>query len=181
MSGNGNNDLVETFRATMSVFGVPVSVLSPGRIGTQVAQVEPTMFYFYAVGGRYAVSAGNIAEKQYVALDSDGYLCIGDRVEQFNILDLENNFLANKNHPQGEVVINLYSSRSERVMQFDGDDAFDDQETLYNFLIAGRKVRRENLSGEVTYIVPDGRGAWMKYPADKPFMPKPVPILLNIQ
>lgn len=181
MSVNGSNDLVETFRATMSIFGAPVSVLSPGKIGTQVAHVEPTMFYFYAVGSRYAVSAGNIEEKQYIALDSDGYLCIGDRVEQFCILDLDNNFLANKNHPQGEVVISLYSSRGEHVIQFEGDNAFDDQDTLYNFLIAGRKVRRENLSGEISYVVPNGRGAWVKYPADKSFTPKPVPIVLNVQ
>lgn len=181
MSIEWNVSLVESFRATMSIFGSPVSVLSSERIGTQVAQVEPTMFYFYSFDNNYLVSVGDIAGKQYVALSDDGYLGIGTRAEHFGIFDLENNSPLSKNHPQGEVVINLYSSRSERVIQFDGDDAFDDQETLYNFLIAGRKVRRENLSGEVTYIVPDGRGAWMKYPADKPFTPKPVPILLNIQ
>ncbi|WP_223467091.1 hypothetical protein [Pseudomonas sp. GL-RE-26] len=177
----GNDEQVEIFRATMSIFGAPVSVLSPGRIGTQVTHVEPTVFYFYAVSDGYLVSAGDISGKQYVALDGDGYLGIGNRAERFSILDLENNFLAKKNLPQGEVVINLYSSRNERVIQFDGDDAFDDQETLYNFLIAGRKVRRENLSGEVTYMVPDGRGAWVRCSGDKSFTPKPVPIVLNIQ
>jgi hypothetical protein len=181
MFGYEYDGKIETFRATMSIFGAPVSVLSPGRIGTQVAHVEPTMFYFYAVSSGYLVSAGDISGKQYIDLDGDGYFCIGSRAEPFSILDLENKSLAKKNHPQGEVVVNMQSSKSERVIQFNGDDAFDDPDTLYNFLIAGRKIRRENLSGEVAYMVPDGQGAWMRYPADKSFTPKPVPIVLNIQ
>ncbi|WP_347911328.1 hypothetical protein [Pseudomonas grandcourensis] len=181
MFNNRVDELDLSFRATMSIFGRPVSVLSPGRVGTQVAQVKPTTFHFYCFANQYIVSVGDIAGKQYVVLDDDGYLGIGKRAEHFGIFDLENSSPLSRNHPQGEVDIYLYSSKTERVMQFEGDNAFDDQETLYNFLIAGRKVRRENLSGEVSYMVPDGRGAWMRYPANKPFTPKPVPIVLNIQ
>ncbi|MGE8176742.1 hypothetical protein [Pseudomonas fluorescens] len=180
MFGYGHDDRNENLRGTMSIFGRPVSVIRSSEIGTQRSHVEPTLFYFYGGEGKYSISAGDIADKKYVALDKEGYLCIGGRAEPFTLLDSNDRPLQN-NRPQGEVVIKMYASYSAAVLQFGGDEAFDDRDTLYNFLIAGRKVEGIDRHGDAYYLVPTGDGSWKKHPADKPFVHKPVPIVLNIK
>ncbi|MNI97580.1 hypothetical protein D3C73_1562510 [compost metagenome] len=66
-------------------------------------------------------------------------------------------------------------------MMFDREGSFDDPEKLYNFLMVGRKVRELDVNRDVFYLVPSGRDTWVQYPANKDFMPLPLPIVLYIQ
>lgn len=175
----GDDEVRENFRATMSVSGRPVTVISPGRLGTQRAYAEPAQFYFYYSRDKCIVTVGDLNGRQYIGLDNDGYLCVKDRAENFTLLDSESNAIV-KNLPQGKKGVHMYASYNARVMQFDGDDAYDDPDTLYNFLIAGQKIRREDLNGDVFYFVPAGDGTWVKHPADKPYTAKPVQIVLDV-
>ncbi|KAB0494731.1 hypothetical protein [Pseudomonas vancouverensis] len=170
----------ETFKGTLSIFGSPVSVISPERIGARLPGHEPTLFYFYASTDKFLISVGDMDNKQRVALDSDGYLCISDRAESFTLRTLDQQLLS-RSPSKGGVVINAYAKSSAAVIQFDGDDAFDDQDTLYNFLIAAMKLERVDSNRDVYYKVPTGTGTWKKHPADKAFTAKPVPIVLNVQ
>ena len=181
MFSDGQKNLVESFRATMSIFGLGVSVLTPDRIGIQAELVEPTLFYFYATGNQYVVTVGDKAEGRYIGLDAEGFFCIKSDGEKFHILDLENDFLVNSHYSQGEVVVNMYSAKSERAMMFDREGSFDDPEKLYNFLMVGRKVRELDVNRDVFYLVPSGRDTWVQSPANKDFMPLPLPIVLYIQ
>lgn len=180
MFGYEYDDWRETFKGTLSIFGSPVSVISPDRIGARLPGNEPSLFYFYKSSDKFLISVGDMENKQFVALDSEGYLCIRDRAEGFTLQNLRGESLS-RVAPKGEVVINIYATALAPVMQFDGDDAFDDMDTLYNFLIVGRKLKCVNSDGDVYYMVPTGTGTWKKYPADKSFTAKPVPIVLEIK
>lgn len=177
----GDDEVRENFRATMSVLGRPVTVISPGRMGTRRAHAEPALFYFYYSRDRCIVTVGDLAGRQYVGLDKDGYLCVKDRAEDFTLLDSESNAVVKNYLPQGKIGVHMYASDRARVMQFDGDDAYDDLDTLYNFLIAGRKIRSEDSNGDVFYYVPTGDGAWVKHPAHKPYTATPVQIVLDVK
>lgn len=170
------------FNATMNVLGRPVVVL-PGRIGTRRVSGEPVQFEFQCIRDNFIITVvgGGEANGQYVGLDKDGYLCIRDMPVTFTFLDSEDRKLAWNNLPQGKADVRMFTSDGSAIMQFGGDDAFEDLDTLYNFLIAGRKVRNENIRGDVVYVVPTGQDSWVKYPAEKPYTAKPVQIALDIK
>lgn len=169
------------FNATMNVLGRPVVVL-PGRIGTRLAGGEPAQFEFQCTGDNFIINVvGGEANGQYVGLDQEGYLCVSEKLSTFNFLDSQDEMLTWSNFPQGKAVVRMFTSDGSAIMQFGGDNAFEDNDTLYNFLIAGRKVRKENVRGDVAYVVPSGEDSWMDYPADKPYTAKPVQIVLDIK
>jgi len=125
------------------------------------------------------ITVGNIAEKQYVALDGKGYLCIADRAEKFKLSDLDGAPLL-KNQLPGERVVHVRDSSNISVMLFEGEDGFEDDDIIYNFLIAGRKIKHQTENKGVFYTVPAGDGTWKQYPADKAFVATPTPLLLRV-
>lgn len=174
------SDQRPSFDATMNVLGRPVVVL-PGRIGTQRNGGEPVQFGFQCIRENFIVTAGDEADWQYVGLDKEGYLCVSDKPVTFMFLDSEDRKLAWNNLPKGKADVRMFTSDGSAIMQFGGADAFEERDTLYNFLIAGQKVRSENIGGDVFCLVPTGEDSWVKYPADKPYTAKPVQIVLDVK
>ncbi|QAX84198.1 hypothetical protein C2E19_10125 [Pseudomonas sp. DTU12.3] len=170
----------EQFKGTLTSFGHPVSVLQDGKLGATLPSVEPTVFSFYGSRGTYMITVGNITRGEYVGLTSEGYLHVVNAAVKFTIKDLQGISLLQHQDVGGQVVVHMRAREVEPVILFDGNDAFDDLDTLHNCLIAGRKIRHETENKGVFYTVPTGQGSWEKCPADQQYAATPTPLILNI-
>lgn len=169
-----------SFSATLDISGRPVMVLENGRIGTRWNNGEPALFHFNFIGSYCSIYVAG-EQAGCVSCDESGYLELRTQPTIFHLQDTETGSMEWSGVALGNALINLSTVYGAPVLQFDGDDAFNDIDTLYNFLIAAQKVRVEAASGNVKYMVPNGNGVWKKIPESQSYSPEPVSIGLSIK
>ncbi len=173
----------ESFKGYFTAFGQPVAlidVINEHKLGARLAECEPTVFHFYKISkGQYMLALGDDADGQYIGLNASGYLCLNSVGEIFNIGELDG--ATPVGEVPGETAVYLTAnSDGACVMLFGGADAFDDPDVVYNFLIAGRKLKRFTENKGVFYVVPNGRGTWEQFPADQRYIGNATPLMLNV-
>jgi len=169
-----------SFCATMEVAGRPVMVLENRRIGTQWNNGESTLFYFNFVGDYCSIYV-DVEGPCCVSCDEKGYLELKTQPTIFHLLDADTGSMDWSGTSPGSALINLSTVYGGSVLQFGGDDGFDDRDVIYNFLIAAQKIKVEAVSNTTKYIVPTGEGGWKDYPENQSYSPKPVSIGLSIK
>ncbi|MFV0931414.1 hypothetical protein [Pseudomonas jessenii] len=171
---------IVSFSATLDISGRPVMVLEGGRIGTCWNNGEPTLFCFIFIGSFCSIYVAG-EQAGCVSCDERGYLELGTQPTMFHLQNAETGSMEWSGVALGSALINLSTVYGAPVLQFDGDDAFNNVETLYNFLIAAQKVRMDPDSRNVEYMVPWGNGFWRKTPENQSYSPEPVSIGLSIK
>ncbi|CAI8941827.1 hypothetical protein D3C76_907660 [compost metagenome] len=169
-----------SFSATLHISGYPVRVLENGSIGTQWNGGEPTLFYFNFVGSYCSIYVAG-EQAACVSCDERGYLVLRAQPTIFHLQDTETGSMEWSGVAAGSALINLSTVYGGPVLQFGGDDAFNDRDTLYNFLIAAQKVKVETIRDTVKYIVPSGEDSWKSISEKQSYSPKPVSIGLSIK
>jgi hypothetical protein len=169
-----------SFRATMSVDGRPVNIISSGRIGTRRHQLDAVEFDFSCAFDKITIAVGSGADKRYLGTDEKGYLCLKDEPDQFALKDDRHKWLGTGNLPQGKLIVSMFTVEQHAVIQFEGAEAYEDVDVVNNPLIVARESKQEYISGEVRYFIPDGQGSWVEYSSSKYYEIEPVMIELNV-
>lgn len=165
-----------SFKATMSVAGLPVTLLGD-RVCTTRNRAQPTLFEFQVYEDDCYLTVGD----KFVSMNSDGYICVDNVGEFFAINPSRGRVLVSDSLPQGKFEVSLTSKElGAPVILYGYGESFDD-ERIYDFLIAARKVGRMNRHRDIDYYVPTGDGSWIKYPENKPYNVTPVQITLEVQ
>ena len=167
------------FKGVFKSFGHSVAVINKSRVGALRRNAEPTVFHFRNFINQFVITVGNSDREEFVGINREGYLCISTEVTLFTLVDLDGRPLS-KDQSAGEKVVHLVAAGNSPVILYDGADGFDDLDNIYNFLIAGRKLREQSEEKGVFYIVPTGEGTWEDHPADEPYTAKPTPLVLTI-
>lgn len=166
------------FGATLRVSGRPIMVLENGTIGTRWNNGEPAQFYFSYMGSFCKIQVAG-EQNGWIGCDERGFLTLKADPTMFHLFDSASGS-AWGSASQGSRVVHLVTAYGAPVLQFGGDDGFDDADTLYNFLIAAQKIKVDTVRSTTRYLVPTGDGRWLEYPESKPYSAKPASIELTI-
>ena len=173
------SDEVTAFYANLFISGHPITV-SSGSLCTQRGNSVPVEFAFNWSGKGFSITAGELEGRQYVGWDQRGFLRIQDRPEVFFLKDSKNQWVSRSYHLLHVAQFGMFASDGAAVIHFEHDRP-EDVTQIYNYLIAARKIKRENIYREDNvYLVPAGNGGWVEYPADKLYSVSPAQIVLNV-
>jgi hypothetical protein len=166
-----------SFIAELSVSERPIMVLEHGAIGTRWDNGAPTRFRFSLIGGQCTIQVHG--QDKWIGCGERGFLTLNAQPAYFNVFDAETG--SGWSGASSGGVINLITATGDPVLQFGGDDGFDDEDALYNFLIAAQKVKIDIIGGGARYLVPSESNSWLEYSESKWYSPKPASIALNIK
>ncbi|KJZ49969.1 MULTISPECIES: hypothetical protein [Pseudomonas] len=167
-----------SFIATMKIHGRSVIVESE-RLLTRSLPSVPTKLHFQFFSGHYMISVvdGEYAGKDIDSPDS-GYLQVSDSSNVFDLMSAESRVVTLNDFSEDVQYIYLRTIDWYRVQQeFAGEDAFDDQDVEYNFILA---VPRLDKKGNGTYLAME-EGAWRYRRLDAPDTTIYAPIELTIE
>jgi len=166
-----------SFIATMSIRGYPVSFVRD-KLATQWEKVSSTRFYFRHVNGFYTLQViGGAHDGRQINTDSEGFLVVSKGANSFKLLTTTKAPISLKDIPGDQKTVYLQTQAGYYVQQnMEGLTAFDDPDTMYNFLLAVPRVDRGD--GKYLAMVED---VWVAQPVGYPDLTNPAFINLNIE
>jgi hypothetical protein len=170
--------MLSIFGATLRVSGRPIMVLENGTVGTRWNNGEPAQFYFIYTGPFCKIQVAG-EQNGWIGCNEKGFLTLNADPAMFQLFDSASGSVWG-GASQGSKMVNLVTACGAPVLQFGGDDGFEDADTLYNFLIAAQKIKVDSIRGTTKYLVPTGDDSWIECPEKKPYSAKPASIELTI-
>ncbi|TVT79667.1 hypothetical protein [Pseudomonas sp. H3(2019)] len=166
-----------SFIATMSICNYPVT-LAGNRLTTQWMKTAPTRFYFKYFHGFYNIQIAS-GEHAGACVDvvGDGYLVAAKDGTPFLLQATTKAYITLAEIVGDQKAVYLQTPRKYYVQQcMYGGTAFEDHDTMYNFLLAVPRVDR----GDGKYLAME-ENSWVARSAGYPDRTIPADITLHIE
>jgi hypothetical protein len=170
-----NDDL--SFIATMNIRGYPVTLVRK-RLATQWDKAGPMRFYFKYSEGFYTMQVMDGEYKGWqVNTTNNGFLEASDGANSFKLLTTSKATVSLENIKGDHQTVYLQTRAGYFVQQnMEGLTAFDDDEVMYNFLLAVPRVDR----GDGKYMAME-EDVWVVRPVGYPDRTNPAFINIHIE